>query len=86
MLTIEHACTLLFQVDLPQFKPGDLVKISGDLEKVQRLQHGHGDWSDGVLLVRGWVLLHVHVHVLCKCVFMYTVHVNTCTALLLLCV
>ena len=43
-------CVVL-QVDVPHFRVGDLVRISGDLEKVQSLQHGHGDWSDGVLLV-----------------------------------
>ena len=48
------------QVDLPKFKAGDLVRISGDMEKVQSLQHGHGDWSDGVLLVRGKeILMHL---------------------------
>ena len=62
--TCECTCTCIYklvnnmlvvcmQVDLPQFKTGDLVRISGDLEKVRSLQHGHGDWSDAVLLVRG---------------------------------
>lgn len=45
------------QVDLPQFKVGDLVKVSSDMEKVRGLQQGHGDWSNAVLLVGG---LHMH--------------------------
>ena len=45
---------MFLKVDLPQFKPGDVVKISGDVEKVQNLQIGHGDWSDPILLVRDY--------------------------------
>ena len=49
---VNNMLVVCMQVDLPQFKTGDLVRISGDLEKVRSLQHGHGDWSDAVLLVR----------------------------------
>ena len=52
-MTVVAITVVTIQVDVPRFKVGDLVRISGDLEKVQRLQGGHGDWSDGVLLVRG---------------------------------
>ena len=62
VISIENPCMLkvgvmmlllllVLQVDLPQFKVGDLVRVSGDLEKVQSLQQGHGGWSNAVLLV-----------------------------------
>lgn len=49
-----HCCTCStsIQVDIPRFKVGDTVRVSGDVDKVQSLQHGHGNWSEGVLLVR----------------------------------
>ena len=42
---------LTIQVGTPQFKIGDLVRVSSDMEKVRSLQQGHGDWSNAVVLV-----------------------------------
>ena len=33
------------------FRVGDVVKISSDLERVKRLQRGHGEWVDAMILV-----------------------------------
>jgi E3 ubiquitin-protein ligase mind-bomb len=43
------------KVGTPQFKIGDLVRVSSDMEKVRSLQQGHGDWSDAVVLMMGEV-------------------------------
>ena len=42
----------LWQVNVPQFMVGDLVRVSSDLAKVQSLQSGHGEWNESVVLVR----------------------------------
>ena len=33
------------------FEVGDIVRISSDLERVKKLQRGHGDWVDAMALV-----------------------------------
>jgi ankyrin repeat protein len=43
------------KVGTPQFKVGDLVRVSSDMEKVRSLQKSHGDWSNAVLLMMGEV-------------------------------
>ena len=58
-----HVClAITVQVDMPRFKVGDLVKVSSDMEKMQNLQQGHGDWSNAVLLVLCMKSVVTYIH------------------------
>lgn len=39
------------QVDVPMYKFGDAVRVLPDIDEVQKLQKGHGGWSDDITMV-----------------------------------
>lgn len=40
------------QVDVPVLKVGDVVRLSDDMTEVRKLQKGHGEWVEGMAVVR----------------------------------
>lgn len=41
---------------LEHYLPGDVVRISSDIDYVKRQQQGHGDWVESMSVVRGVVI------------------------------
>ena len=47
--------TVVIQVDVPMFKPGDVVSIMEDRAEVCKLQKGHGNWNEEMTAVSTWI-------------------------------